>query len=75
MAANQQLGKAELNSNEILQAEFGCIAQCAFQANEDRARVSNYYLVTVAAAVGALVSGKLEGPSFLSPAVVLGCFA
>jgi hypothetical protein len=46
--------------NSILIAEFEYIAQTAFQANEDRARVSNYYLVTVAAAVAAIVGAKIE---------------
>ena len=35
-----------LDVNEILIAEFNYIANTAFQANEDRARVSNYYLMT-----------------------------
>ena len=35
-----------LDVNDILIAEFNYIASTAFQANEDRARVSNYYLMT-----------------------------
>ncbi|MSP13884.1 MAG: hypothetical protein EXR62_13125 [Chloroflexi bacterium] len=50
-----------LDPNYILTAEFSYIAQTAFQANEDRARVSNYYFVAAAAAVGAILNAKLEG--------------
>jgi len=35
-----------LQSGEILIAEYAYIAKSAFQANEDRARVSTYYVVT-----------------------------
>ncbi|MBI3943725.1 MAG: hypothetical protein HY326_11985 [Chloroflexi bacterium] len=50
-----------LDPNYILTAEFDYIAQTAFQANEDRARVSNYYFVAAGAAVGAILNAKLEG--------------
>ena len=61
MAANSRITKPALDANQILIAEFQYIAQSAFQANEDRARVSNYYLVAVAAAIGALIGFKIEG--------------
>ena len=44
-----------LDVNEILVAEFEYIATTAFQANGDRARVSNYYLMTAGAAVAAIL--------------------
>jgi len=44
-----------LDVNEIVVAEFEYIATTAFQANEDRARVSNYYLMTAGAAVAAIL--------------------
>jgi hypothetical protein len=53
--------KQQLDLNVILNAEFQYIAQTAFQANEDRARVSNYYFVTTVAAVAAIVGSKIEG--------------
>lgn len=43
-------------SEELLQSEFDYIAQTAFQANEDRARVTSFYLVAVGSLVAALVS-------------------
>jgi len=39
----RSLGQEPLDPNEILVAEFNYIASTAFQTNEDRARVSNYY--------------------------------
>ena len=39
--------KEQLDPNGILVAEFNYIAQTAFQAHEDRARVWQYYLATV----------------------------
>ena len=59
-----------LDLNAILIAEYNYIAQAAFQANEDRARVSNFYFVTAAAAVAAIVGAKIETAA--SPAVYLG---
>lgn len=46
--------------DELLAAEYSYIAQTATQANEDRARVSSFYLV----AVGSLLAG-LFGTQFL----------
>ena len=75
MAVGQQehsLGQEPLDPNEILVAEFNYIASTAFQANEDRARVSNYYLMTAGAAVAAILGIKLEGAM---PTVVYWGFA
>ena len=55
------LDQQSLDPNEILVAEFEYIATTAFQANEDRARVSNYYLMTAGAAVAAILGAKIEG--------------
>lgn len=52
-----------LDPNAILIAEYEYIAQTAMQANEDRARVSNYYLVTAGAAVVAIIGGSFELPT------------
>lgn len=52
--------ESELDPNQILIAEFNNISQAATQANEDRAKVSNYYFVTAGAAVAAIVGAKLD---------------
>jgi hypothetical protein len=51
-------------SIEILAEEFEYIASTANQTNEDRARVSSFYLVTVGSLVAALFSTQLldQGP-------------
>jgi len=63
MDTNPPDSQAQLDLNDILIAEFQYIAQTAFQANEDRARVSNFYFVTLAAAVAAIIGTKIEGTS------------
>ena len=45
--------------DELLAAEFDYIAQTATQANEDRARVSSFYLIAVGSLVAALFSTQL----------------
>jgi hypothetical protein len=45
-----------LNPNAILVAEFEYIAQSLFQTNEDRARVTSFYLVTLGSFIAALLS-------------------
>ncbi len=51
----------ELKSDSILVAEFEYIAQAAFQVSEDRAKVSNFYLITVGSFVAAMLGANLEG--------------
>ncbi len=46
---------------EIIVAEFNYIANTAFQANEDRARVSQFFFVTFGTFVAALFSSQLTG--------------
>src|SRR5512136_929916 len=70
MSSNPSTANANLDPNDILIAEYNYIAQTAFQANEDRARVSNYYFVTAAAVIGAILSAKLEAGS--APGVYFG---
>jgi len=53
--------KPKLNPDEILTAEFGYIAQSAFQANEDRARVASFYFVSVGSLVAAILSTQFSG--------------
>ena len=48
--------KEKLKPDEILIAEFNYIAQTAFQANEDRARVTNFFLTSIGSLIIALFS-------------------
>lgn len=59
--------KPNLNPDEMLQQEFKYITQTAFQANEDRSRVTSYYLVTVGSFVAAILGTGFEtGQSAIS---------
>lgn len=49
-----------LSPDAILVAEFEYIAQTAFQANEDRARVATFYLVTLGTLVAAILTTQTE---------------
>lgn len=60
--------KPKLNSDEILKAEYNYIANTVFQANEDRARVTSFYFVTVGSLVAAILgtlfsADNLQGAS------------
>ncbi len=59
-----------LDPNAILSAEYDYIVQTAMQANEDRARVSNYYLAAAGAAVAAIIGAGFDSPT--SPGVFIG---
>jgi amino acid permease len=52
------------DSAEILIAEYNYIARTADQANEDRARVSSFYLIAVGSIVAALFSTKILSEMF-----------
>lgn len=57
---------APVEFDELLAAEFDYIAQTAIQANEDRARVSSFYLIAVGSLVAALFGTQffdLNSPS------------
>jgi hypothetical protein len=47
-------------ARSIIDAEFGYIAQTAFQANEDRARAWQYFFVTFATLIAAVLSTQVE---------------
>lgn len=47
-----------LSPDDMLQSEFDYIAQTAFQANEDRARVTTFYLVNLVGFAAALYSSQ-----------------
>jgi hypothetical protein len=57
--------KDKLDPNAILIAEFNYIANTAFQAHEDRARVWQYYLATVGTFVVALFGTMEVHPSLV----------
>jgi hypothetical protein len=64
--------------DELLAAEFDYIAQTAVQANEDRARVSSFYLIAVGSLLAALFGTQFFDPSSPSQTVNLmfsGLFA
>jgi hypothetical protein len=48
-----------LDPDDLLHAEYTYIAQTAFQANEDRARVITFYLVNLGGFVAALYSSQM----------------
>jgi hypothetical protein len=56
MSANKQL---PIELDELLAAEFNYIAQTATQANEDRVRVSSFYLIAVGSLIAALFGTQL----------------
>lgn len=55
---------AKLSSEELLLAEINYISQAAFQANEDHARVTSFYLVAVGSLVAALFSTQIFNEKF-----------
>lgn len=55
--------KPELNPDDMLQGEYIYISQSAFQANEDRSRVTSFYFVSVGSFVAAIIGTQLEAQS------------
>ena len=55
-----------IDLDELLAAEYDYIAQTANQANEDRARVSSFYLIAVGSLVAALFGTRFFDPKFFS---------
>ena len=51
---------SQLCPDQILVAEFEYIAQTAFQANEDRARVSTFSLVTAGTLIAAMLGTRFD---------------
>ena len=56
---------------ELLAAEYNYIAQTASQANEDRARVSSFYLIAVGSLLAALFGTQLFDPNSFTPTISL----
>ncbi|NOZ06761.1 MAG: hypothetical protein GXP41_10510 [Chloroflexi bacterium] len=50
--------QSPVRADSILIAEYEYIAQTAFQAHEDRARVTTFYLVTVGSLIGAMLTSQ-----------------
>ncbi len=61
-----QTPPSSIEVKELLAAEFDYIAGTANQANEDRARVSSFYLVAVGSLVAALFGTQVFDPNSLS---------
>jgi len=55
--------------NELLAAEYNYIAQTANQANEDRARVSSFYLIAVGSLLAALFGTQLFTTGSTAPTI------
>jgi len=55
--------------DELLAAEYNYIAQTANQANEDRARVSSFYLIAVGSLLAALFGTQLFGTDSPEPTI------
>jgi hypothetical protein len=60
---------APVELDELLAAEFDYIAQTAIQANEDRARVSSFYLIAVGSLVAAMFGTQFFDPNFFTQTV------
>src|SRR5512138_1988293 len=60
---------APVELDELLAAEFDYIAQTAIQANEDRARVSSFYLIAVGSLVAAMFGTQFFDPNFFTRTV------
>jgi len=55
--------------DHILAQEFSYIAQTATQANEDRARVSSFYLIAVGSLIATIFGTQFFDPNFFTPTV------
>jgi amino acid permease len=64
----------KLSDDVLLKAELEYITQTAFQANEDRARVSSFYLVAVGSLVAAVFSTQFVGRN-MEPAALAWAFS
>jgi hypothetical protein len=57
--------------DELLAAEFDYIARTAIQANDDRSRVSSFYLIAVGSLIAALLGTQLFDPEKFTQPVKL----
>ena len=63
--------EVRIELDELLAAEYSYIAQTATQANEDRARVSSFYLVAVGSLLAGLFGTQLLDSGNLTEAIKL----
>lgn len=70
--SNQKTAPMALQEEEILKLEFNYIEKTAFQANEDRARVSNYYLSAGGGLIAILLGVQFKESGQLSSTVLYG---
>ncbi len=61
--------KTRLNPEDILRAEYDYIANTVFQANEDRARVSSFYFISVGSLVAAILGTQFAADNLRGVAV------
>jgi len=59
----------KLNPDDLLKAEYEYIANTAFQANEDRARVSSFYFISVGSIMAAILGTQFAKDSLQSVAL------
>jgi hypothetical protein len=59
---------------EIIIAEFNYIAETAFQANEDRAKVTQFFVISFGGFLTALISAQLPTENIVAPNTILGIF-
>ncbi len=63
---SEKTAKNKLKAENILVAEFEYIAETSLQAHEDRARVSTFYMVSVASFVGAIIGSQIDNSQVLN---------
>ncbi len=61
--------KPRLNTEDLLRSEYEYIANTAFQANEDRARVSSFYFISVGSLVAAILGTQFAADNLKSVAI------
>ena len=59
MTEDKSPNKQLEDNQDFIVAEFNYIAQTAFQANEDRARVSEFFLISFGTFLAALFSSQI----------------
>jgi len=59
----------ELETDEILKAEYEYIASTIFQANEDRSRVASFYFVSVGSIVAAILGTQFAADNLKSVSI------
>jgi hypothetical protein len=58
------VSESVIDGNSVLSAEFSYIAQTAFQANEDRARASQFFFLSFATIIAAIYSTQVENVDY-----------